>query len=86
MTRKEIIQLAINEIAEERKINKAEVTSIQVVNKLIDKLSEQVDPIKLIDEIIEKVESMKGLSGKMAMGEWSSKMIELLEQFKKESC
>lgn len=50
------------------------------------KLSEQVDPIELIDEIIEKIESMKGLSGKMAMGEWSSKMVQLLEGFKKESC
>jgi hypothetical protein len=40
--------------------------------------------IELIDEIIEKVESMKGLAGKMAMGEWSSKMIRLLEEFKKE--
>lgn len=38
-----------------------------------------------IDAIIDKVESMKGLAGKMSMGEWSSKMLDLLEELKKKS-
>jgi uncharacterized protein (DUF2249 family) len=36
----------------------------------------------IIDEVIDKVESMKGLAGKMSMGEWSSQMVEMLEQLK----
>lgn len=39
---------------------------------------------EIIDEIIDKVESMKGLAGKMSMGEWSPKMIKMLENFKEE--
>lgn len=35
-----------------------------------------------IDEIIDKVEQLKGLSGKMSMAEWSPKMIRLLNDFR----
>jgi hypothetical protein len=33
---------------------------------------------RILNEVMNRVETLKGLSGKMSMGEWSSKMLEML--------
>ena len=38
--------------------------------------------ISLLDDIIDRIETMKGLNGKLSMGEWSYQTIEMLVRMK----